>query len=167
MSQYEDYESEMRASREEVAGVLQDVADGVLAGTVRLDDGSDAVTVDVPEALSLELELEPEDGEVSLELELEWPTQADTAAGSPVESPSEPSDEDAVADGTAESVQSLAKFEVFRDRSEAWRWRLRHRNGNIIATGGQGYTRKHNAVKGLRSVIANSQDAAVTGEFPD
>ncbi|WP_431357818.1 YegP family protein [Haloarcula marina] len=42
--------------------------------------------------------------------------------------------------------------------------RLRHRNGNIIASSGEGYTRKHNALKGLRSVIANSADAAISEE---
>lgn len=60
--------------------------------------------------------------------------------------------------------RSLARFELFRDRGSEWRWRLRHRNGNIIATSGEGYTQKHNAWKGLRSVVANAPEAEVTDE---
>ena len=56
---------------------------------------------------------------------------------------------------------SLARFQLFEDRAGEWRWRLVHRNGNIIATSGEGYTRRHNAEKGLRSVVANAPDAEV------
>jgi uncharacterized protein YegP (UPF0339 family) len=64
--------------------------------------------------------------------------------------------------GAANASESLARFEVFRDRADEWRWRLRHRNGNVIAAGGEGYTRKHNARKNLRSVIRNAPDAEIT-----
>ncbi len=57
--------------------------------------------------------------------------------------------------------RSQAQFEVFEDGSGEWRWRLRHRNGNVVATGGEGYTRKHNAQKGMQSVRANALGAAV------
>jgi hypothetical protein len=40
----------------------------------------------------------------------------------------------AATDGTA----LLVRFEMFRDRADEWRWRLRHRNGNAIATSGEG-----------------------------
>ena len=63
-----------------------------------------------------------------------------------------------------EGSRSLARFEIFLDRGSEWRWRLRHRNGNIIATSGEGYTQKHNAWKGLRCVMANAPEAAVTDE---
>ncbi|WP_205427218.1 YegP family protein [Halorussus sp. MSC15.2] len=39
-----------------------------------------------------------------------------------------------------------------------------HRNGNVIATSGEGYTRKHNALKGLRSVMTNAADAETVEE---
>jgi uncharacterized protein YegP (UPF0339 family) len=55
---------------------------------------------------------------------------------------------------------SQARFELYEDKSEEWRWRLRHRNGNLIATSGEGYTRKHNAQKGLASVRGNAPGAA-------
>lgn len=64
-----------------------------------------------------------------------------------------------------DTSQSVARFEVYPDRAEEWRWRLRHRNGNIIATSGEGYTQKHNAQKCLRSVMANSTAAEVIDEF--
>ncbi len=34
------------------------------------------------------------------------------------------------------------RLEVFCDRRREWRWRLRHRNGNILADSGEGYTRR-------------------------
>lgn len=34
----------------------------------------------------------------------------------------------------------MLTFEVYVDKAGKWRWRLRHQNGNVIATcGGQGY----------------------------
>ena len=164
MSQDNVYESELTASREEIAAVLSGIADGLLAGDIRVGDDADGVTVPIPDEVRLEIELETEDDESSLELELEWPVHAGDAAISSAESASEkqPADDGAVLVGAADDSQSLARFEVFRDRREEWRWRLRHRNGNIIATSGEGYTRKHNAWKGLRSVMENSPDAAVT-----
>jgi uncharacterized protein YegP (UPF0339 family) len=56
---------------------------------------------------------------------------------------------------------SRAHFEVYRDESDAWRWRLVHRNGNILADSGQGYTTKAAARKGVRSVKNNAAGAPV------
>ena len=202
----DDYESERMATRLEAATVLSGVVDGLLAGSLRLGEGDQAVSIDAPEELSLEVELETEDGEVSLELELEWPEDAeasgldvsetdpdvsetgsdvsetgsgrtaledatanpetDTAAGSSGADTGVPADQPATTEssetetGAADDSQSLARFELFEDRGGEWRWRLRHRNGNIIATSGEGYTRKHNAKKGLRSVVRNAPGAA-------
>ena len=47
---------------------------------------------------------------------------------------------------------SQGRFELYEDRGGAWRWWLRHRNGNLVASSGEGYTRKHNAQKGMASV---------------
>jgi amphi-Trp domain-containing protein len=193
----EEYEAE-DVSRTEAAAVLNAVADGVLAGAVRLGEDDDGIAVDVPESVSVEVELEAGDDEVELEVELEWPAPGEEAPVSPLDEhpdAAEPggveSGEDAAevegADaeeggesmgeeqveeeataghpmpvGAVEPVESLAGFEVFADRGGEWRWRLRHRNGNIIATSGEGYTRKHNAWKGLRSVMRNASGAAVT-----
>jgi uncharacterized protein YegP (UPF0339 family) len=54
---------------------------------------------------------------------------------------------------------SQARFELFEDRAGQFRWRLRHRNGNVIADSGEGYTRKHNAQKGMQSVRRNALGA--------
>jgi len=70
-----DYEEELTADREEIASVLSGVADGIRTGAIRLGDNTDAVTVETPDELTLEIELETEDGEMSLELELEGPSR--------------------------------------------------------------------------------------------
>jgi len=78
---------------------------------------------------------------MSLEIEFEWSEAeggVDTAAG-----------------------RSGATFELYRDRAEEWRWRLRHANGNVIADSGEGYGKKANARTGIESVKANSPGAAV------
>ncbi len=164
MVEANDYESELTASREEIAAVLNSVVDGIRAGSVRLGDGEDAITVALPAELALEIEFEAEDDELSLELELEWPSPEGEESGVSLHEdlPEEEGDELSSPVGAADASQTLAQFEVFRDRDEEWRWRLRHRNGNIIATSGEGYTRKHNALKGLQSVMKNAPEAELT-----
>jgi amphi-Trp domain-containing protein len=56
---------------------------------------------------------------------------------------------------------SDATFEIFRDKADEHRWRLRHDNGNVIADGGQGYASKQKAKQGLNSVKSNAPGAAV------
>ncbi|QSG05691.1 HVO_2922 family protein [Halapricum desulfuricans] len=62
---------------------------------------------------------------------------------------------------------SQAQFELYEDRSGQWRWRLRHRNGNVIADSGEGYTRKHNAKKGMASVRRNALGATLLEITPE
>lgn len=57
--------------------------------------------------------------------------------------------------------ESQGRFELYEDAGGKWRWRLRHRNGNVIASSGQGYTRKHNAQKGLHGVRRDALGATV------
>lgn len=156
-----EYEHETTGGREYIAEVLNGVVDGVLAGSIRIGPDADAVDVAVPDEISLEIELEEEDDEVSLELELEWPAtdvEPRDLESEGVRGDAEEPRQVAAADGT----ESLARFELYRDRAEEWRWRLRHRNGEVIADGGEGYTSKQNAVKGIRSVVENSPEAEVT-----
>ena len=56
---------------------------------------------------------------------------------------------------------SDATFELFRDRADEYRWRLRHDNDNVIADSGQGYASKQKAKQGLNSVKSNVPGAAV------
>ncbi|WP_158853515.1 DUF1508 domain-containing protein [Halorhabdus sp. CUG00001] len=58
--------------------------------------------------------------------------------------------------------ESQARFELYEDAGGEWRWRLRHCNGNITATSGEGYTQKHNAQNGLASIRRDALGATVT-----
>ncbi|WP_246308241.1 HVO_2922 family protein [Halosimplex rubrum] len=68
------------------------------------------------------------------------------------------------AEPVAEPPESKARFEVFADRGGKWRWRLRHRNGNIIADSAQGYSSRQKAEQGLESVRTNAPGAAAVRE---
>lgn len=52
-----------------------------------------------------------------------------------------------------------ATFEVYEDHAGEWRWRLVHRNGNVIADGGEGYSSKRAAQNGIKSVKRNALGA--------
>lgn len=54
---------------------------------------------------------------------------------------------------------SQAQFELYEDNGGEYRWRLRHRNGNLIADSGEGYTQRHNAQGGMQSVRRNALGA--------
>ena len=57
--------------------------------------------------------------------------------------------------GLLASVASAAdmKFEVYKDKADEFRWRLKGGNGEIVATGGQGYKAKEDARKGLELLV--------------
>ncbi|WP_418285542.1 HVO_2922 family protein [Halorubrum sp. DTA46] len=57
--------------------------------------------------------------------------------------------------------ESKARFETFEDAGGKARWRLRHRNGNVIATAGQGYSSRGKAQQGLHSVRRNALGAGL------
>ncbi|GAB7093281.1 hypothetical protein JCM30237_04330 [Halolamina litorea] len=63
--------------------------------------------------------------------------------------------------------QSQARFELYEDKRGEYRFRLRHRNGNVIATGGEGYTQRHNAQNGIESVRRNALGAPVLRIEPE
>ena len=46
------------------------------------------------------------------------------------------------------------QFEIFQDRADEYRWRLRAANGQIIATSGEGYTSKDGCEGGMRAVVS-------------
>jgi len=48
-----------------------------------------------------------------------------------------------------------AKFQIYKDKIGEFRWRLTHTNGHVIATSGEGYTTKVNAIGGVKSVKEN------------
>ncbi len=54
----------------------------------------------------------------------------------------------------------MSKFEVYLDEAGGYRFRLRARNGQIIAVS-QGYKSKEGCLKGIRSVQLNASTARV------
>ena len=54
-----------------------------------------------------------------------------------------------------------AAFEIYEDRAEEWRWRLRHRNGAILADSGEGYTERNSVEDAIHSVKRNAPNADV------
>lgn len=45
------------------------------------------------------------------------------------------------------------KFHIYRDTRGEWRWRLKARNGRIVADSGEGYVRKGGAERAAQKVI--------------
>lgn len=43
----------------------------------------------------------------------------------------------------------MLRGELYKDRKGEWRWRVRARNGKIIADSGEGYRRKRDCKHGL------------------
>jgi uncharacterized protein YegP (UPF0339 family) len=54
-----------------------------------------------------------------------------------------------------------ASIEIYEDNAGDYRWRLRHRNGTIMAKGSRGYSSRSAAVKGINSVKRNAPEAPV------
>ena len=54
-----------------------------------------------------------------------------------------------------------ARFEIYKDKSGEFRWRLVHTNGQVIASSGEGYKAKENAMSGIDSVKENAPNATV------
>lgn len=67
-----------------------------------------------------------------------------------------------VEDQTVENFETKTnpKFEVYMDKAEEYRFRLKARNGEIIAVG-QGYKSKAGCMNGIESIKKNSADAEV------
>ncbi len=170
---------ETTSSRANVAAMLHTVAnefDDEETFRVAFEDHS--VSLALAESFSFELEIEREsngedEDEIELEIELEWReptvTEDDAESSSTGErvhgsEPHETSTRETETGAGEDPPQSTAResmgtFQLFEDRAGEWRWRLVHRNGNIIATSGEGYTTKQNAEKGIRSVLRNAPDA--------
>lgn len=55
----------------------------------------------------------------------------------------------------------MAKFEVYKDARGEYRWRLKSANGQVIATGGEGYTSKSGAENGIQAIKRDAPGASV------
>jgi uncharacterized protein YegP (UPF0339 family) len=67
-----------------------------------------------------------------------------------------------VEDQTAKTIQTITnpKFEIYTDKGGEFRFRLKARNGSIIAAS-EGYKTKSACENGIESVKKNAPDAAV------
>jgi len=54
----------------------------------------------------------------------------------------------------------IPTFEVFKDRKKQWRFRLRARNGKIIASS-EAYVSRRNAIIGIESIQDCAPDAVI------
>ena len=68
-------------------------------------------------------------------------------------------------DQTVEGFETLTnpKFEVYTDKAGEFRFRLKARNGEIIAVS-EGYTRRSSCLNGIESVRKNAPEAGVVEE---
>ncbi|MBQ3865480.1 MAG: YegP family protein [Clostridia bacterium] len=68
-------------------------------------------------------------------------------------------------DQTVENFEQLTnpKFEVYKDKAGEFRFRLKARNGEIIATG-ESYKAKASCLNGIDSIRRNAPDADVVVE---
>ena len=68
----------------------------------------------------------------------------------------------AIEDQTVEpiEVQKHPKYEVYMDKAGEYRFRLKARNGEIIAVG-EGYKKKTSCLNGIDSVKRNAPEAAI------
>jgi uncharacterized protein len=55
----------------------------------------------------------------------------------------------------------MAKFELYKSPNGEYRWRLKATNGQVIATGGEGYCSMSAAQNGIASVKRSAADASV------
>jgi hypothetical protein len=61
----------------------------------------------------------------------------------------------------------MATFELYRDSSDKYRWRLRAENGNIVADGSQGYANRRDAERGIEIVKEEAPGADVDDQIED
>ena len=57
--------------------------------------------------------------------------------------------------------KAAASFEVYKDKSGQFRWRLRMQNTKVIASSGEGYKEKDSCLKAIESVKRVVADAPV------
>lgn len=70
--------------------------------------------------------------------------------------------EDQTVEGFEE--QKHPKFELYKDKSEQFRFRLKAKNGEVIAVS-EAYTTKANCKNGIASVVKNVEDAKIIEEL--
>ncbi len=82
---------------------------------------------------------------------LDWPR---SSARSPEDSPSR---------ATTRAAAGMT-FEVYKDAKGEFRWRLKASNGQIVATGGQGYSAKADCKHAIESIMKNAATATIVDD---
>ena len=147
MEQETIHESERKRTRRGIASYFGRLARALGRGERVPVDEAQTVTVDPPADTDFEVTVEREGDIVSVEIEMQW--------------------EEADGGVEADVVASKATFEVYEDNADQWRWRLKHRNGNVIADSSEGYASKQKAKQGLESVRSNAPGAYVADHSTD
>ncbi len=55
-------------------------------------------------------------------------------------------------------------FELYKDAKGEFRWRLKASNGQIVATGGQGYSAKADCKHAIESIMKNAATATIVDD---
>lgn len=55
----------------------------------------------------------------------------------------------------------MATFQVYKDRSDEFRWRFRSTNGRIIADSAEGYSAKRDCLNGIDIVKREAPNAEI------
>jgi len=147
MSEETLHEEQAPRKRRRIASVFRRFADRLARGEKVDVDENQSVTVDVPAEPEMEVTIERGDGDIALDIELEWSEKEGEVE--------------------TDAVASKARFETYEDSAGDHRWRLVHRNGNIIADGGEGYVSKQKATEGIESVKRNASGAYVIDQSKD
>ncbi len=141
------HESSETRSRNGLAAFFHRLSRRLARGEPAPVDEEQTVTVSPPEKSDLAVEIERDGDQLRLDIAVEWEEGED--------------------DIETDVVASKATFELYQDNAEQWRWRLVHRNGNIIADGSEGYASKQKAKQGLESVKRNIAGANVVDQSKD
>ena len=141
MSEEPVHESSEPRSRQGIATFFRRLARRFRAGEPVPADDEGTVTLEPPAEADLDVELTDDGENVTLSMDVTLPAS------------------EAAVD--TEASASKATFEVYEDGAGDYRWRLVHRNGNIIADGAEGYSDKRDAENGLESVKRNAPGAHV------
>lgn len=132
MSDETTYQFRQNRSRHAIASYLHRVADALEDGAsvAVAPDGEESRTIQPPAESMLDVEVERDGAGHVLEIELAWDDELDASVDD----------------------RSDATFELYADAADEYRWRLRHRNGNIIADSGEGYTERREADAAIERV---------------
>ena len=64
-------------------------------------------------------------------------------------------------------TMTTAAIEVYEDAGGEFRWRLRHRNGTILGTSGEGYTGRSKALDAVNGVKRHAPNAPIEEEIEE